>query len=436
MSRPVRIGYLVQQFLPEVGAGPARVGEMAVRWRAAGADVTILTGMPNRPVGRIHPDYRGRLVADEEWEGCRVLRSWLYASPKHGFARTVLNNLSFMVTSGVHGLARSPDVDVLIASSPPFFPHITGRLLAGIWRVPLVLEIRDLWPDYLAGMGVLKGAPLRALFATERALLRRADAVVVVTDMFRRRVIEKGVAPERVTVIPNGVDPAQYYRAEEPPPLPSLVRRGGEFIVGYLGNIGAGQGLSAVVDAAAILAREMPDARLVLAGDGPERARVEARAQELGLPNVSIHPPIPKSDTRAFYNACDAVLVPLAPVAIFQETVPSKLFEIMACERPVIAALGGEGARIVDESGCGVHVPPGDAAAIADAVRRMRALPAAERAAFGSAGRAYAERHYGREALSDRYLSLLTRLAARSPVPGDSSAADPASSPDVPVSPR
>lgn len=352
---PLRIGYLVQQFPPEVGAGPARVTEMALRWQAAGCEVTVFTAMPNRPAGVIHPDYRGKLVMEEDWRGIRVLRSWLYASPLHGFARTVLNNATFMVTAAAQGLIRGRGLDVLIASSPPFLPHVSGVAVATVRRLPLVLEVRDLWPDYLVGMGVLReGIASRGLFALERSLLRRADHVVVVTESFRHRLREKGVAEERIDVIPNGVDTGFYHPASEPPPLEALRRVPGEFLVTYLGNFGAGQALTTVLDAAARLVDgDGPRFRFVLAGDGPDRARVEAHAAELGLSNVSIHPPIDKDATRAFYNASDISLVPLAPFPILQETVPSKIFEVMACARPVLASLGGEGARIVERCGGG-----------------------------------------------------------------------------------
>jgi glycosyltransferase involved in cell wall biosynthesis len=404
------IGYLVQQFPPEVGAGPARVTEMALQWQASGARVTVVTGMPNRPEGRIHAKYRGRLFMEEDWQGLRVLRSWLYASPKHGFARTILNNTSFMVTSAMNALVNAGGTNVVIASSPPFFPHLSGVVIAGVHRAPLVLEVRDLWPDYLVGMGVLKGRTARALFALERWLLGRAAHVVVVTDSFRRRVIEKGVAPERVSVISNGVDTSSYYAADEPAPLPELVRTDGEFIVGYLGNFGAGQALSTVVEAAALL-QDDPLIRFVLAGDGPDASEVARRACELGLHNISILPPISKDRTRAFYNACDLCLVPLAPFPIFQETVPSKIFEIMACQRPFVAGLSGEGARITTESGGGVVSEPGDARAMADAIIRLRGMSAAQRAALGVAGREYVSRHYDRQILAERYLALLESVA-------------------------
>jgi colanic acid biosynthesis glycosyl transferase WcaI len=418
VSAGLRIGYLVQQFPPEVGAGPARVTEMALRWKAAGAEVTVFTAMPNRPEGRIHPAYRGKLFMEEEWRGIRVLRSWLYASPRHGFARTLVNNASFMLTGALQTALKGRGLDVLIASSPPFFPHLSGTAVAGLRRVPLVLEVRDLWPDYLVGMNVLReGLPTRGLFALERWMLRRAEHVVVVTDSFRRRVREKGVPDERIDVIPNGVDTSFYRPAGDPPPpppLPALQWRPGEFLVTYLGNFGQGQGLTTVVDAAALLAAEGgPPVRFVMAGDGPERARVEAHAAEAGLSNLSIHPPIPKDATPAFYTAGDLCLVPLAPFPILQETIPSKIFEVMACERPVLAALGGEGAQIVERSGGGLVVPPGDPRAMADAIRRVALMDADARAEMGRRGRAFVGAEYARERLADRYLEILRGVHAR-----------------------
>ncbi|HEX6041626.1 glycosyltransferase family 4 protein, partial [Longimicrobium sp.] len=218
---------------------------------------------------------------------------------------------------------------------------------------------------------------------------------------------------ERVDVVPNGVDLGQYYASDEAPPIDALRRNGDELIVGYLGNFGASQDLGSVLEAAALLEREDPRIRVVMAGEGTTAEMVQARARELGLARTSIHPPIPKTQTRAFYNACDVCLVPLAPFPILQETIPSKIFEVMACERPVAASLAGEAARIVHESGGGVVAPPGDPRGIADAVLRLRDTPPAQRAAMGAAGRAYVGRHYAREALAARYLEILRRVGAR-----------------------
>lgn len=410
---PLRIGYLVQQFVPEVGAGPARVAEMALRWREAGAEVVVITAMPNRPEGRIYPGYRGKLVTSETWNGIRVLRSWLYASPKPGFARTVVNNVTFMATGGLHGILRAGRLDVLVASSPPFFVHLAGEMHRAVRRVPLVLEVRDLWPDYLVGMGVLKnGIATRALFGLERYLLRRATRVVVVTESFRDRVVAKGVDPNRIDVVPNGVDATLYYPTNETPPIPELHRRGSEFIVGYLGNFGAGQALTYVIEAAARLKDSHPDIRFVLVGDGPDRGTVQRRAEEIGTTNVTIRGPIPKDQTRAFYNACDVCLVPLAPFPILQETIPSKIFEVMACARPVLASLDGEARAIVELSRAGIVTPPGRPDLLADAIVRLRDMGEDERRALGVRGRDFVARHFDRSVLAEMYLEALRRAAA------------------------
>jgi glycosyltransferase involved in cell wall biosynthesis len=248
------------------------------------------------------------------------------------------------------------------------------------------------------------------LFGLERSLLRHASRTVVVTDSFRRRVVDKGVAADQIHVIPNGVD-LERYRSLGTAVLPgALTPPPGSFLVGYLGNFGAGQELRTVLDAAALWQREAPEVHVLLVGDGKEKRRVIEHASALGLWNVTIHPPIEKDLTPAFYNVCDVCLVPLAPIPIFQETVPSKLFEVMACERPLVASVAGEAARVVADSGGGMVTAPGDARALADAVLRLRAASCADRERMGARGRAYARAHYSRKALAGRYLAMLEAL--------------------------
>ncbi|CAN5653157.1 glycosyltransferase family 4 protein [soil metagenome] len=405
----LRIAYLVQQFPPEIGAGPARAGEMGIAWRDAGAELSVLTAVPNRPAGVIQPAYRGRFLIREDWNGIAVTRSWLYTSRKHGFARTIANNLSFMCTASIAALLERRRPDVLIASSPPFFVHLSGWAIAHRWRVPLVLELRDLWPDYLVDMGLLQNAALRrSVFRLERFLLDSAAAVVVVTKSFRERVIEKGVPPERVHVIPNGVDLTQYYHVQSGTARADRDPR--RFTVGYLGNMGASQQLQFVVEAARRVAATNPDIRFILAGDGTERAKVERAVFEARLDNLRLLPAIAKSETRDFYGCCDACLVPLAPFPTFRNTIPSKLFEVMACERPVVASVAGEAAEIVASSGAGLVAAPGDPASLAEAILRLSRMTVDERRGMGQRGRRYVSEHFERQQLSARYLALLHTL--------------------------
>jgi colanic acid biosynthesis glycosyl transferase WcaI len=425
--RQLKIGYINQDFPPEVGAGPARILEMSLAWRRSGAEVTVITGMPNRRLagmddGAIHPSYRGQRFMQESWDGIRVLRSWVYTSQNRGFAHVLANNASFMASSVLHTLYRAPRLDVAIASSPPFLAHVTGEVIRRARRIPLVLEIRDLWPDYMVEMGVLNNrAAQRMLFGLERNLIHRADHLVVVTDSFKSRLVGKGADPNRIDVIPNGVDLDAYHsdqgldRTGFAVEVPQL-QRSGTFRVGYLGNFGAGQDLRVVLDAAKRVHAIDPDIRIVLVGDGREKPLVLEHARQLHAPNVEIHPPIEKRLTRAFYNSCDACLVPLAPIPIFAETVPSKLFEIMACERPVIASVAGEAARIVHASACGVVTDPGDAKTLAVAILELRRTAPDVRAAMGTRGRAYVSQHYSRAALAQRYLGILERVVERAAI--------------------
>lgn len=398
-----------EHFPPETGAAPARFLEMGRRWIDRGARVTVLTALPHRPEGRIHAAYRGRLGMEEEWAGMRVLRSWVFARPGSGFAATVANNLTYSAGSLFQALRRVPPVDVVVASAPPFFAHLPGVVFSRLRGVPLVLELRDLWPDYIEAMGVVRSSlALRAIFGLERRMLTAARRVVVVTDSFAARVAEKGVPEDRISVIPNGVDPT-FYGAD----LPEAVSdgEGGSPTIGYLGNFGAGQDLTTVVEAAKMLEARGEPARFVLVGEGREKERLLETVERAGTTSVEIRPSIPKSETPAFYRECDACLVPLAAVEILQETIPSKLFEVMASRRPVIAGLGGEGRRIVEESGGGFVSPPGDPAGIARSVSELRRLTVGERREMGERGRVYVERHYHRERLADRYLDLLRSVA-------------------------
>jgi glycosyltransferase involved in cell wall biosynthesis len=412
-----------QDFLPETGAGPARISELAAAWLAAGHSVSVLCGFPNRRMpgqrdGVIPAAYRGRAVMTEQLHGVTVHRSWLYTTPRRGFGHVLASYMTFAATAFANALLRMPRPDVLIASGPPYFQQFSGALAARLRGVPLVLEVRDMWPDYLVEMGVVKHPTLTAgLFASEKWLCDQSRAMVVVTESFRQRFVAKGVDAGKITVIPNGVDTSRYYASDETLPLTHGNRETDGPVIGYLGTFGAGQGLLAVIQAARILHERGVRARFLLVGDGSDRAVLAEDLAATPVPGVSIHDPIPRDATRAFYQGCDIVLVPHAPLPILKDTVPSKIFEVMACERPLLAALGGEGARIVERSGGGILAKPGNAESIADGIMQLRAMSPAALQSMGASGRAFATREYDREQLAVRYLSLLERVVAEARAP-------------------
>jgi glycosyltransferase involved in cell wall biosynthesis len=416
----VRIAYVSQDFVPEVGAGPARVLELSRRWVAAGHQVSVVCGMPRRRVPTaVAADARARFarrpVAKEIVDGITVLRTAALPLSSQRITPRALHDASFAAGATLHALAGLGPIDLVIATAPPWFPQYTGRLLSWARSVPLVLEIRDLWPDYLIELGVLRpdGGLTKVLFASERRLLAGCAAAVTVTESFRRRLVGKGVASEKVHVIPNGVVVHQF------PPLVGPAQHNGTGpVVGYLGTFGKGQALETVIAAAKVLEERGDRVRFRLVGDGPEIETVRSAIGAHGVSSVEVSPPIPKDATAAFYAGCDVCLVPLAPVPIFEETVPSKLFEVMVTGRPLVASVAGEAAAIVTESRGGVVARPGDPREIAHAIAGVLAMPPNEREAMGMRARDYVSTHYDRERLADRYLGILEGVVRRSATAG------------------
>jgi glycosyltransferase involved in cell wall biosynthesis len=335
-----------------------------------------------------------------------VLRSWLYAVPNRGVARRGLDHLSFMLSSLAFGLPRLGTVDVVIASSPTLFSALAAWLMARLKRVPFVLEVRDLWPEAIISLGLMRPGPaVRALQLLAQFLYARAARVVVVTQAFADYLERSGIPLRKLVVIPNGAD-LRLFRADADP-FPSRQRFGlaERFVVGYVGSHGVSHGLDAVLEAAAL----QPDVQYLLVGDGAERDRLVKQRDERRLENVSMHASVPKSDVPGLYAASDVCLVPLRDVPLFGAFVPSKLFEVLAAGRPIVGAVRGEAREILERSGGALLVEPEDARGIADAVERLRVDPSL-RESLGRRGRAYAEQHFDRDALATRYLDVLREI--------------------------
>jgi glycosyltransferase involved in cell wall biosynthesis len=399
----VRIAYVSHYFVPEPAAPAARVHEFGRAWVRAGHQVSVVTTFPNHPLGRIPAAYRGRWWATECLDGLRVLRCWLYAVPNRGLGRRGLDHLSFMLSAVVLGMPRLGRVDVVIASSPTLFSAVSGWLMARLRRVPFVLEVRDLWPEAIVGLGLMRpGLGLRLLQRLADFLYAQAAAIVVVTEAFAEHLAARGVPRSRLTVIPNGADIA--YFAAPVDRLEARARLGlhDEFVVAYVGSHGLSHGLSAVLDAAAT----QPDMTYLLVGDGADRDRLLAERELRGLRNVVMLPSVPKSEVPGLYAAADVCLVPLRDVPLFDAFVPSKLFEVLAAGRPVIGAVRGEARAILERSGGAVVVEPERGSAIAGAVETLRGDPAL-RAEMGRRGQAFVRSEYDREVLAARYLELL-----------------------------
>ncbi len=338
----MQIAYFCQYFVPETAAPAARVSELALAWADAGHQITVVTGLPNHPTGRIPDEYRATVFRRERLGAVDVWRNWLYATPNEGIVKKTLSHLSFMLSTLFLSVPRLRRADVLIVSSPTFFVAITVCLAHWLWRVPYIFEVRDLWPGVFVELGIIRNRLLiRLLEAIEMFLYRRAVLVVVVTESFREVLIRRGLPAEHVAVITNGVD-AETFRPDAG--AASVIRAThaieSPFVVLYIGAHGISHALSSILEVAARF-RDEPDVCFVFVGDGAEKQLLVRRAGERGLSNVRFLPSQPRETVPAWYATADIVLVPLRDIPVFDTFIPSKMFEILACERPII----GFGAR-------------------------------------------------------------------------------------------
>jgi len=409
----MHILFFSHYYPPEVNAPATRTYEHAVRWVRAGHEVTVVTCVPNCPSGVVFEGYRNRLRPQlEVLDGVRVVRVWTYVAPNAGTVRRILNYLSYMI-SAVLVAIRLPRPDVVIATSPQFFCGWAGVLLHWLRRVPLVLEIRDIWPDSIETVGAIRFRPvLRFLEWLERRMYLAADHVVTVGEGYRQNILKKVDLGERISVITNGVDLKRFVPQGPDARFLHQWDLEGAFVCSYVGTIGMAHGLEVVIEAARLLrARGRRDIRFCLVGDGAERARLENLARQAGVSDLVVFTGRqPKEEIPPILASSDACLVHLRPCELFGTVLPSKLFEIMAMGRPIILGVNGQARDIVRQAEAGVEIEPGSAQGLAEAVERLaddRVLAAR----LGASARKYVAAHFNRDILAAEYLKLLHRVA-------------------------
>jgi len=412
MARSLDILVVSQFFHPEMGAPAARFHDFGRLLIERGHRVTVVTGFPNSPSGVVPEAYRGRPVHEEDVDGIRVLRTWFFTSPRLSAVTKSLGFGTFALSASARVLFSRLRADVVIATAPPPTVAIPGWLAKQRLGAPLVFDVRDIWPEAIAESGRLQsGLLVRLLEAIERRAYAAASAVTVVTEGKRVRMHEKGVAPEKVDVVSNGVDVARFDRID--PDGAALLEHHGvdrnRFVVLYAGIFNPPQGLDILLD---LPARVPPEVRqrlqVVLVGNGAERARLASRVAEEGLSEVvRMLPEQARDRIPGLLQAADAVAVTLRPRRD-AHTVPSKIYEALASGHPVLLSADGAPAEIVQESGGGLTSPSADREALAANVTALVTSP--ERCAkLGRAGRRYVERH-DRRIHADHLEALLCRV--------------------------
>jgi glycosyltransferase involved in cell wall biosynthesis len=401
----VKLAILTQYYPPEMGAPQARLSELAEGFAAAGHDVSVLTAMPNYPTGVIHPGYGGAWKRETRG-GVRVLRTCLYPTQRADRVRRLASYFSFVASSACVGTALLDPPDYLMVESPPLFLGLSGAWLGRRTRARVIFNVSDLWPDSAIRLGLVREGSLACRMSErlEAYCYRRAWLVTGQSRGILESIAERFPSSARYH-LSNGVDVARFAPERAAPTAPAVrasLACNGSTLALYAGLHGLAQGLEQILAVAHELRGD--DVRFALVGDGPDKRALQDEARTRALDNVGFHDPRPRDEMPALVAAADIVLVTLKTE--LPGAVPSKLYEAMASSRAIVLVATGEPAEIVRRSEAGLVVPPGDTAALAQAIRTLAADPEL-RARLGANGRRCAEREYDRATIIARFMTHL-----------------------------
>lgn len=346
----MKVLFVTEYFRPETNAAAVRVYERARCWVSLGHQVTIVTGVPNFPQGRIHPGYSNYWRQEEELDGIRIVRVKTFVHPNRGRLLRILDQASFLPTAMFEAI-RNPVYDVIVASSPTLFSALAAAIAGWTRKKPFVLEIGDLVASSVDAVGVFRGGLVMwVLRGLERFLYRRAQKIIVQTNSMKNAVVSCGISSDSISVISNGVNVSRFsgvdYKSRSEYPMR-------EFVVGYIGTFGMAHQLDRLVDAAEIL-KACKYIKFSFLGDGSDRERLERMVRDKGLENVLIHGPVSYEAVPGAWGSVDVAVVSLRSHSTFETVIPSKIFEAMASGVPlIVAAPKGEATQLVETLGIG-----------------------------------------------------------------------------------
>jgi colanic acid biosynthesis glycosyl transferase WcaI len=404
----MRILLLVNQFPPDINPTGKLMHALARALRSRGHELHVVTSFPHYAEFRVWPEYRGLWLRAGVEDGLRVTRLRIFASGrKQRMSHRLASYLSYNLAAFLAAQASPFDFDVILAPNGSFFTGLTAAALGALRRIPYIYNVQDVYPDVPAQAGQLPHRlQVRWLQRIERAMYNSAAHVTVISESQRKNLLGKGVPAGKLSIIPNFVD-VERNRPQEPD-LALRERLGwtGRFVVAYSGNLGLAYDFDALLAAAGLLADE-PEILIAIIGEGVRKPELSARALQLGLRNVQFLPFLPEAELPGLRATTHAQLSLYRPGAS-QLSLPSKLYEIMASARPLVASAEPDSdvAQLVQRAQAGIVIEPERPDQLAAAIRTLRE-DASLRDRLGRQGRAYVCRHHSTTTVAAAYASLL-----------------------------
>jgi glycosyltransferase involved in cell wall biosynthesis len=405
----MKILLINQSFVSPDEPGHTRHFEMAQFLRKhghalviVGSDVNYQTGRPTTSRQRVFED------VEQVIDGVRILRAYVYPSLHRSYFWRIISFFSFMFSS-VWTALRVKDVDLVMGTTPPIFQAVSAWFVSLVRRKPFLLEVRDLWPEFGVGMGVLTNPIIIALARwLENFLYARATHILVNSPAYRHYLLDKGVPEKKVTFIPYGTDVEMFHPQIDGGPVRRQLGVDDKFVVLYAGALGQANDIFTLLRAAERLRGE-PHIRIVLFGDGKERAHIEEEARQKGLDNVIIAGVHPKKEMPFVLASSDVCLAILQNIKMFRTTYPNKVFDYMAAGRATVLVIDGVIREVIETSKGGVFVEPGNDEQLARTILELSKDPARVRQ-MGINARDYLVRHLDRRDRLDETMRFLQSL--------------------------
>ena len=357
-----------------MGGAASRISGLAKWLVKFGHEVTVITGFPNYPIGKIFPDYKNKKNKVEFIDGVKILRTKVFPVAYESIFIRLLNYFTLFITAFFVSFKKRNDFDIIVASSPPLTIGMLGLILSRIYKIPWILDVRDIWPDVAVEAGMLKQGGMTYQLSKKLAnyLYNNADHITPVTDIKSTKIGQNNINSSKISVVQNGVD-FDLINAAKQKDWCSDLGLEDKFILSYAGLIGIAQGVNVIIETALQL-KEVQELHFLIVGEGVEKQKLQDRARSLKLNNITFLSCQPKELIVSLLTSSDIALIPLVSDKLL-DAVPSKLLEAWACKLPVLLIAGGEAADTVLKAGGGIVVAPNDINGIKIAIKKLQDSP-------------------------------------------------------------
>lgn len=391
----MRILIVTQYFWPE----NFRINDLALGLLEKGHHVEILTGKPNYPSGQFSPGYNFANRSTEFWNDIKIHRAPLISRGKSGGIRLMLNYFSFAFFASFRAMFIGGKFDKILVYEPsPITVGIPAIVLKYIKRAPIFFWVQDLWPHSVSAAGGIQNKfLLKLLESLTKWIYAKSNKILIQSEGFKEVLLSQSVKAEKIIYYPNTVE--NFFNIMAPDPTIERLLPNG-FRVMFAGNIGESQDFDTMIEAAKLTSEKNPDIKWIILGDGRKKKTVLGKIKEYSLENnFYLMGSFPAEDMPKFFSSADCLLVSLKKDYIYSLTIPSKVQSYLACGKPIIASLEGEGAKIVTEARAGLCSEPEDPIMLSKCILSIGNLSKKELEFMGLNSRAYFDGNFERDLL-------------------------------------